>query len=505
MSYDTRVTWAVKSVAMYLWALAVIVLACLRLCHVHWLWADEDYHLAAAIRILHSQIPYRDFWYDKPPLAAFYYVLIGGFSGWTLRLLDSAYILLGCFLIYRLSGSRLAAFLLAFFTAFYLPAAVIPFAPDALLLVPHLAAVYFAFRRRAFWAGIFCGIGLLINLKAVFILPVCALWLLTELPLLAAGFALPLLASALTLILTGAWTGFYEQVWQWGVLYAHGAPVPHPIQLGLTRILNWLGFHSALLLGATLFFLRAQKDRLRFAAWIVLSFVAVCLGNHFAPRYFLQVLPPLAVVAARGFTKHLLLAPTVDTQPEALAPHDRTGIQLRSLTLPALFRDLRLCGITLAILLLIPLIRFGPRYAIVAMGRDPNWPDVALDRDSQQAAAIIQKSALPGDTLFVWGYRPDIYVYARRLSDSRFWDSQPLTGVPADRHLTESQNILGPSAALHRAEFVQSGPTFFVDGLGLLNPALAPRNFPEIRQWMLQYKLVARTRLCSIYHKINPE
>jgi hypothetical protein len=156
-------------------------------------------------------------------------------------------------------------------------------------------------------------------------------------------------------------------------------------------------------------------------------------------------------------------------------------------------------------MLLIPLIRFGPRYAIVALGRDPNWPDVALDRDSQQAAAIIQKSALPGDTLFVWGYRPDIYVYTRRLSGGQFWDSQPLTGVPADRHLTESQSILGPSAARHRAEFIRSNPTFFVDGLGLLNPNLDPRKFPEIRQWMLQYKLVAQTRLCLIYHKIATE
>jgi hypothetical protein len=450
----------------YLGALAVIALACLRLCHVHWLWSDEDYHLAAAIRILHGQIPYRDFWYDKPPLAAFYYLLIGGYSGWPLRLLDAAYVLVACFLAYRLAFSRMAALLLAFFLAFYLPAAVIPFAPDALLIVPHLAAVYFATQRRAFSSGACCGIGFLVNLKAAFILPVCALWLMAELPLLAAGFAAPLLAAALSLVLTGAWPGFYEQAWQWGILYAHGAPVAHPLQLGLTRVFNWLGFHAALLLGAILFFIKTAHDRLRFAAWIALSFAAVCFGNHFAPRYFLQLLPPLVVVAARGFA----------CQPRAL---------------PAL-----------ALLLLIPAVRFGPRYAIVALGHDPNWPDVALDRDSRQAAAIVQKSALPGDTLFVWGYRPDLYVYTRRMSDSRFWDSQPLTGVPADRHLTESQSILGSSAARHRAQFVQSSPTFFIDGLGSLNPALDPRAFPEVRQWMLQYELVARTRLCLIYRKI---
>ena len=453
----------------YSWALLVVALACLRLCHVHLLWSDEDYHLAAAIRILHGQIPYRDFWYDKPPLSAVYYLLIGGYSGWPLRLLDAVYIVLACFLAYRTAASYIAALLLAFFTAFYLPAAVIPFAPDALLIVPHLAAVYFATERRAFWAGVCCGIGLLINLKAAFVLPVCALWLAAELPLLLAGFAIPLLAAGLSLVFVGAWPGFYEQVLQWGVLYAHGAPVPHPFQLGLTRVLNWLAFHAALVLGAILFFARAGKERLRFAVWIALSFAAVCFGNHFAPRYFLQLLPPLVIVATRG------VVPSRRAWP------------------------------VFAALLLIPLVRFGPRYVTLTLGRDPNWSDVAMDRDSRHAAAILKEMAKPGDALFVWGYRPDLYVYTRRISDSMFWDSQPLTGVPADRHLTESQAILGGSAARHRAQFVQPSPAFFVDCLGPLSPALDPHVFPELRQWLRHYQVAARTNLCVIYRKITPK
>src|ERR1700761_7655783 len=87
------------------WPLAALVLAlaCLRLCHIHLLWADEDYHLAAAIHLLHGGIPYRDFWYDKPPLSAVYYLLIAGYSGWPLRLLDAAYIGVACWLIFRLA------------------------------------------------------------------------------------------------------------------------------------------------------------------------------------------------------------------------------------------------------------------------------------------------------------------------------------------------------------------------------------------------------------------
>src|SRR3989338_2753963 len=81
----------------------VVALACFRLCHIHLLWPDEDYHLAAAIHILNGKVPYRDFWYDKPPLGAIFYLLIGGYSGVSLRLLDAGYILLACYLAYRLA------------------------------------------------------------------------------------------------------------------------------------------------------------------------------------------------------------------------------------------------------------------------------------------------------------------------------------------------------------------------------------------------------------------
>jgi hypothetical protein len=76
----------------------VLAMACLRLCHIHLLWADEDYHIAAAIHILHGKVPYKDFWYDKPPLNSSYYLLIAGHWGWPLILLDASYVLVACYL-----------------------------------------------------------------------------------------------------------------------------------------------------------------------------------------------------------------------------------------------------------------------------------------------------------------------------------------------------------------------------------------------------------------------
>ncbi|MFL6417390.1 MAG: hypothetical protein ACJ74Y_17180, partial [Bryobacteraceae bacterium] len=154
---------------------------------------------------------------------------------------------------------------------------------------------------------------------------------------------------------------------------------------------------------------------------------------------------------------------------------------------------------------LVPLVRFGPRYLILASdemrGVKPQWSDVLMDLDSQEAARQLKEKAHPGDTLFVWGYRPDIFVYARMVSDSRFWDSQPLTGVAADRHLYATTAIYGGPAARNRIELSRSRPTWVIDGLGLLNPRLAPDRYPELQLWLAHYRLVGRTKLSLIYRR----
>ena len=93
------------------------------------------------------------------------------------------------------------------------------------------------------------------------------------------------------------------------------------------------------------------------------------------------------------------------------------------------------------LLLLIPLIRFGPRYVTLAndlvQNRETQWTDLQMAQDSRAAAHRIGSEG----TLLVWGYRPDIFAHTRMQAGSRFLDSQPLTGVLADRHLTNSQTM----------------------------------------------------------------
>jgi hypothetical protein len=153
-------------------------------------------------------------------------------------------------------------------------------------------------------------------------------------------------------------------------------------------------------------------------------------------------------------------------------------------------------------------VRFGPRYFVLAgdlvLGRPHRWSDIALDQDSRAAARIVTSQAHAGDTLLVWGYRAGIYLYTGMQAGSRFLDSQPLTGVPAERHFSVSRAVAPDLARANRAELVRSAPSFIVDALGVANPRLAIDQFPDLRAWLAHYDLVGRTSMSLVYRR-RPE
>jgi hypothetical protein len=151
--------------------------------------------------------------------------------------------------------------------------------------------------------------------------------------------------------------------------------------------------------------------------------------------------------------------------------------------------------------LLVPLVRFGPRY--VELGSDllhhraHVWRDLAMEQDSRAAAELLQG---PGD-LLVWGYRPEIYAMSGKPAATRFLDSQPLNGVLADRHLIESRPSAAALAQRNRAELIRTKPEWIVDGLGPYNPRLAITQFADLREWLAGYREVGRTAGSVVYRR----
>jgi hypothetical protein len=207
------------------------------------------------------------------------------------------------------------------------------------------------------------------------------------------------------------------------------------------------------------------------AFWLLTALASVAVGWRFFPRYYFAVLPVLVLAAARGF---------------ALLPR-RTRV------------------LVLVAALCIPAVRFGSRHAILAYdlltGRPSEWRDLAMFDDCRAAASPLARSARPGDTLFVWGYRPELNVLAGLPAATRFLDSQPLTGVLADRHLTSSLPTAPALAEANRRQLAASKPTFVVDGLGPYNPALAIGQFSDLRAWFANYELIAQTPGTRIYKR----
>ncbi len=451
-------------------ALFLILLAA-RLCHVDILWAEEDLPMAAATQMKLGKTIYRDVWFDKPPLLAWMYLAWGVRDGWPLRVAGVLYALLACALAYFFARDLWsaregfwAAGLLGFFLIFDFPSAVIPLAADLTMLVPHLAAVWLAFRGRAFWSGIAAGVAFLINAKAVFVLAACALWCFPALAMLIAGFCLPIAIAAGWLAFAGALAPYIDQVWRWGFLYAGSTFLEHPLRDGVIRSADWLGFHAALVVAAIW---SRYSVRWKLLAWAAISLAAALVGWRFFPRYFFQLLPVLAIAASRGMV---------------LAKRWR---------------------LVMLALLIIPLVRFGPRYFLLARdlatSQPHHWNDVALNQDSQAAARIVRGMARAGDTLFVWGFRPDLWVYTGLPAATRFLDCQALTGVPADRHLTQSAPMPGEFTRKNREELARARPTFVMDGLSLYNHALAMERYAELRPWLTGYQEVARTNGIVIY------
>ncbi|MBN9656935.1 MAG: hypothetical protein J0H49_02080 [Acidobacteria bacterium] len=443
-----------------IWIGIVLLLVAARFCHLHVLWVEEAYPTAAAAELLRGKVLYRDIWFDKPPFFAGIYILWGAQIGWGLRVAGSLFAIFTCWVASRsarvLWGEKTelwAAGLMAVFLTFDTASAVMALTPDLLTVPLHMGAIALAAAGFPLWAGAVAGISILFNAKGLLILLVCLAWSWPKRLELLAGFAGPVLISLAWMGLRGSLLDYWQEVWAWGAVYSRDTNIPHPMLEGARRTLNWAGFHIALVVATCI--TAWKEEDWRWAVWLVVSVGGVFLGLRFFPRYYFHLLPVFVLLAARGFT-----------------------------LLPRRF------AILAAFLLFLPVVRFGPRY--VALAQDKPWGDLLLFRSSQEAANTLKAKAAPGDTLLVYGYRPDLFPLSGLPAGTRFLDSQPLNGVIADRHLISAKVSFPQVASTNRDMLMRSPrPTWIADGLGPYNGALDVR--VVLKDLMKDYRLEAQT------------
>ena len=337
----------------------------------------------------------------------------------------------------------------------------------------------------------------------------------------------------------GSQTEYWLYVWDWGFRYGSYNPISKVFLSGLARSIDYFALNNTLLISlaficAYVFRTRATLtdnsdqspepksglDRNKLLGdrvvllWLAVSYGGVLLGGRLYSHYFLQILPALCLISARGLVE---IAATLKHRDEAL----RKGITT-ILVLGFVFTMIRFHGRTVA--LAADLVR-GRKSEMTA-----GWFHERIDSEERLVAAAVRElpedevdagliapEALrsggprmrapdgPTDYIFVWGYRPEIYYISGLLPASRYLSTQPLTGVPADVHyFGDYRSVMDPSStAVARDQLVrdlrETRPKYIVDELGMFNAELSINSYPELEELMKEYKPTGALARFMIY------
>jgi 4-amino-4-deoxy-L-arabinose transferase-like glycosyltransferase len=368
--------------------------------------------------------------------------------------------------------------------------------------------------------------------------------------LAVAGFLASSIPFIAYIAATRSLSTYWFYVWDWGSRYGRYYSARKILGAALNSGSNYLALNDTLLIGLVFVSVAAARQMLdhgggadqatgasfkcaggtpalpervvnTFRAdmllliWFAVSFAGVMVGGRFYAHYFLQTLPSLCLIGARGLTG---IISSLSTRGRHLR---RTGIALLVI------------GFTFT------LVRFHGRGVLLAIDwargttseLNANWYHNVRDHEERMVAAVVRdlpdgadaadrlgleairaggprtrQADEPSDYLFVWGYRPEVYFWSGLLPASRFLSTQPLTGVPADIHYftNEYRSLLDEAdTAPARAQLVrdleETQPKYIVDEIGFFNGDLAILKYSELQGIMDKYKSIGSTGRFLLY------
>jgi 4-amino-4-deoxy-L-arabinose transferase-like glycosyltransferase len=252
--------------------------------------------------------------------------------------------------------------------------------------------------------------------------------------------------------------------------------VPHVFwQKGTVNTLIFFGACLPLIIGATMSCQHKSEiwsgrtaERTALLGLLAASAIGAAAGARFYPHYYVQLTPPLALLAAPYYAR--LWSRTI--QP----PH----------------------------WLLRPKVTYAWLALTVVVFSIKHWTSLAPQRVPSEAGRYLSTYSAPDDRIFVWGQTLEIYLDARRRPACRYITTFPLTGYvfggPIPGLDTRSRILPGAWTTLER-DLARHPPTYIIDVQADPNTAQYPvKDFPILAKLLAErYQPVAHTAEGVVY------
>jgi hypothetical protein len=389
------------------WRLVLTVIVLATLTHIPGLWRseplnpDETFVATEAKVLVHGGTMYKDVVDRKPPLVPF----VVAATQWVTHTTAMLPLRALCLLAHIATALLLAAIArrrwgdgAAFAAAvLYLCASVGLNVTDAqaasfeAIMLPFTAAAYLLAQRDRPMAGgaAAAGAALCKQVGAAALVPVAMLaWRAKRgrgLALAAAGFAVTVMAVAVA----SGWHAF----WFWNITagFKYADPAGSGAAVLRAAYLNTEQFvmGSVIVLGLAAFGHRRWRDELDLWMWLLVSAVGVASGLHFFGHYYLQLLPPLVLLATS------------------------TIVHIES----------RIAW---------PAVIGAGGIAVSYIWGGFSAPSPFLG-STQPIMASVETLTSPSDHIFVWGQFPEVYWATGRSPSSRFLTAGFLNGASGGR------------------------------------------------------------------------
>jgi 4-amino-4-deoxy-L-arabinose transferase-like glycosyltransferase len=463
---------------------------------------SEAMYSVVANEIVDGGRPYADAVERKPPLLFWTYAAIfkvaGKFNWKALHFVALVWTLCamaGLYVIGRELFDRNTGLIAALFYSVFQPWWTwknLAFDSETLMNLPIIWAWAIAFRRSSsrvrlelFPAGVLLAAAFLLKQPAAIAAVPLGIYLLLpsyrasrsltrmnsiiQASMLTAGFSVTL--GLVTIVL-----------WKQGILYdafywtIADHDVPHVFwQKGIVNTLTFLGVCLPLVFGAILacrdkerIWVGRTAERTALLGLLAASAIGAAAGARFYPHYYVQLIPPLVLLAAPYYAQlwsrkiqppHWLLRPKVTYAWLALT-----------------------------------VIAFSIKH----------WTGLAPRRIPSEAGQYLFTHSARADRIFVWGQTPEIYLDAHRRPACRYITTFPLTGYvfggPIPGFDTRSRISPGAWSTLEQ-DLARHPPTYIVDVQPDPKSAQYPlKNFPILAKLLSErYQPVAHTAEGVIY------